>query len=443
MRTSALGLVVLGLATVTACSGSSGPGSGFGSSGGGSSGGSNGSSGGNGSSSGTGASSSSGTTNLGASSSGTSSGGTIDGGFVCAPNPLNYDIPGNNCDDDDDGKIDNRITCDTGGVPSGLSAAGTAADFAAAIELCHVADATHWGVVSATYTNGHTQTGPGPDQFGQQHGVLTTFGTVVVPREGAALAALSSGSATAEDSDFIADGQDATGAFKGDKNGMQNASTCGSNPLSCIGANGNSGDVPSGFPKAATGCPNSNTVNDVIDVQLKIKVPINANGVTFDFNFFSGEWPDYVCSQYNDSFIAYLQSSAFNGGTPNNISFDANSNPISVNNSLFGVCTPNVQTGCDGTTTGTSVCGSGPNELSGTGFLNSGTWCADTSTGGGATGWLTSAAPVKPGETISLEFIIWDTGDWNYDSSVLIDDLFWQPQAINTPITQPSPPTPQ
>jgi hypothetical protein len=266
---------------------------------------------------------------------------------------------------------------------------------------------------------------------------------VVVPREGAALGALSCGSASAEDSDYIAGGGGATGAFKGDKNGMQNPASCSTNPLSCLSTSGNSGDVPTGFPKAAAGCPNSNTVNDVIDVQLKIKVPANANGITFDFNFFSGEWPDYVCSQYNDSFIAYLQSSAFNSGNPDNISFDSKNNPISVNNSLFGVCTPNVQTGCDGTTTGTSVCGSGPSELNGTGFLNSGQWCADTSTGGGATGWLTSAAPVKAGETISLEFIIWDTGDWNYDSSVLIDDLFWQPQVINTPITQPSPPTPQ
>jgi hypothetical protein len=179
-------------------------------------------------------------------------------------------------------------------------------------------------------------------------------------------------------------------------------------------------------------------------VKLQIKVPANANGVTFDFNFFSGEWPEYVCSQYNDSFIAYLQSSAFNGGNPDNISFDSKNNPISVNNSLFGVCTPDVQTGCYGSATATSVCSAGPGQVAGTGFDNENTWCPmNQSTGGGATGWLTSAAPVKAGETISLEFIIWDTGDWNYDSSVLIDDLFWQPEAIDTPITQPSAPTPQ
>ena len=29
------------------------------------------------------------------------------------------------------------------------------------------------------------------------------------------------------------------------------------------------------------------------------------------------------------------------------------------------------------------------------------------------------------GETITLQFVIWDTGDWNYDSSVLVDNLQW------------------
>jgi hypothetical protein len=192
----------------------------------------------------------------------------------------------------------------------------------------------------------------------------------------------------------------------------------------------------------------SSTVNDVIDVKLQIKVPINANGVTFDFNFWSGEWPDYVCSSFNDSFIAYLTTAA--ASAPANVSFDSNGNPVSVNSNFFQACTPGTTLGClsgggggGGGSAGTSTCSLGPGQLAGTGFDNEAAWCTTTSTGGGATGWLTSAAPVKPGETITLEFIIWDTGDWNYDSSVLVDDLFWQPQVINTPITQPSPPTPQ
>jgi hypothetical protein len=48
---------------------------------------------------------------------------------------------------------------------------------------------------------------------------------------------------------------------------------------------------------------------------------------------------------------------------------------------------------------------------------------------------------VKPGETITLEFIIWDTGDAQYDSSVLLDHFVWVPQEVPAvPVTQPSPP---
>ena len=38
---------------------------------------------------------------------------------------------------------------------------------------------------------------------------------------------------------------------------------------------------------------------------------------------------------------------------------------------------------------------------------------------------LTTTAPVKGGETITMQFIIWDTGDPNWDSSVLIDHFTW------------------
>ena len=51
------------------------------------------------------------------------------------------------------------------------------------------------------------------------------------------------------------------------------------------------------------------------------------------------------------------------------------------------------------------------------------------STSGGGTSWLTSQAPVAAGEVISLEFLIWDTGDESYDSSVLLDNFTWSPRS--------------
>jgi len=431
MRYYVLSASVVALASVIACSSASNT-SGFQTDGGASGSGSGGS--GSGSS---GSGSSSGL--LGGSSSGSSSGGTTtDAGFVCSPNPLNYDIPGNNCDDDDDGKVDNVTVCDNGAMPpAGLTGAGTAADMLAAMGICQASDSTHWGIVSATYTNGHSQTGPGSMNFEQQHGTLGTFGSVITPREGSLLGVLSSGSATIQDTDNGPD-PSVVGEFKGEKNGMQ-----GPAPISLGGsAKGNGGDVPAGFPKTSPGCASlSMEVNDVIDVKASIKVPANAKGFSFDFDFWSGEWPDYVCTTFNDSFIAYLTSAAFNGGVPDNISFDTKGNTISVDNNFFQSCTPSTQTGCEGGTKATATCSLGAGELAGTGFGDTGTFCKTTSTSGGATSWLTSTAPITPGETISIEFLIWDTGDESYDSSVLLDNWTWQPQEVAaTPITAPSPP---
>ena len=43
----------------------------------------------------------------------------------------------------------------------------------------------------------------------------------------------------------------------------------------------------------------------------------------------------------------------------------------------------------------------------------------------GGTSWLTTTAPVVPGETITLDFHIWDTGDSAYDSLVILDSFKW------------------
>jgi hypothetical protein len=133
-----------------------------------------------------------------------------------------------------------------------------------------------------------------------------------------------------------------------------------------------------------------------------------------------------VCTEFNDSFVAWLNSSAWAGMNGDlNISFDMNHNAVSVNNAFFDHCTMNAQTGCAGGTTATAACTAGPSELQGTGFYNLGTYCSGQTTGGGATGWLTTKAPVKGGETITLQYIIWDTGDQNWDSSVLVDNMQW------------------
>jgi len=337
------------------------------------------------------------------------SGGGDGSGGGCNPNPANFDVPGNNCDDDGDGIVDNpQGACDTG-LPT---ASPTAAQFAKALGICPNNGDT-WGVVSASYTQGY-QSNKAPNA--QQYGTTAQFGTNVnsKARQGAVLGILSTGVAAAEDC--------GDGVFKG-------------NVCTSTGA----GAAPPGYPKAAKNCPGDNTANDVVDLVLKVKVPANAKGFAFDFNFYSGEWPEYVCTDFNDSFVAWLTSTAFAGnGGDFNISFDSNKNPVSVNNAFFQVCSPpgllcsNMQTA--------ATCTLGNGELQGTGFYepNDDCFTGKTDSGGGATGWLTTQAPATPGETITLQFMIWNTGDEAFDSSVLLDN--WQWQATDTTVTTTRPP---
>ncbi len=330
----------------------------------------------------------------------------------CVQSPKNYDIPGNGCDDDGDGATDNVIKCD-----DSLSVDGNAADFAKALGLCRSGSDGGWGVLSAEYRGGYNKSGK---LNNDQHGILAKFGDVIKPREGARIGVISSGYAR----EF-------------------NASNGQSKCFVDLGTMGNTGsDVLPGYPKQVTGCTASKVVNDVIVVRLKIRVPANAKGIAFDFNFFTSEWPAFVCSNYNDAFLAVLKSEAFNGGTPENISFDPNKNPVSVNNDFFDRCTPNVTTGCLGDRAAKSTCAAGENELRGTGYYCKAAYCGimgsrDESTGGGATGWLETKAPVKQGEEIQLDFMIWDTGDSALNSSTLIDNFRWEASDTTTVTERP------
>jgi hypothetical protein len=326
----------------------------------------------------------------------------------CNPDPGNFDVPGNNCDDDGDGIVDNP----QGACDSSLALTGPAADFAKAIGLCKMSTNGSWGVVSATYTNGYNSTSPPGDP--NQHGILTKFGNKVKPRQGSAFGVLSSGWATEYDQC-----DSPTGVFKGG---------CSMDPSY------NTDTAPPGYPKPVGSCTPSTDIYDASGITLKIKVPNNAKGLSFDFDFWSGEWPEWVCTTFNDSFVAWLNSTAFQGKNGDlNISYDTNNNPINVNNAFFQACSPSPATvGCLGNQS-TDACSLGDSELQGTGFYDPGGMnCGENDSGGGSTSWLTTQAPVQPGETITLQFIVWDTGDQIYDSSVIIDN--WQWQATDTSV---------
>ena len=157
------------------------------------------------------------------------------------------------------------------------------------------------------------------------------------------------------------------------------------------------------FPSAAfsAGCdsPDGN-VNDLTVLRVQVRAPAGATGLKFDHNFFTSEYPEWICSSYNDRFVAHQQSGAFTG----NVAFDSMGNPVAANSAYFRIC---------------PGCADGDALLNGTGMD-----AADQSDGA-ATGWVTATAPVQAGELVTLQFAIMDDGDGADDSVVLLDNFQW------------------
>lgn len=273
---------------------------------------------------------------------------------------------------------------------------------AAALGICG-------GVTDAQWVLPDGAVPPVDPDYDLGHGLLDGFGPNVNPQEGNLLLGLSSGSARQPTDPGYQSPQDFDKGY-----------SCGH---------------PTGFPKESPACPGVTTgePHDGAALELTLQVPPTAQGLSFDFNFYTYEWPQYICSAYNDFFVAILDPLPA-GQTDGNISFDSQGNPVSVNNSLLEVCDcaggPPCVTGGK-----TFNCSLGAAELLGTGFG------VDTEgTDHAATGWLRTTAPVAPGTTITLRFGIYDSGDGILNSSVLLDNFRWlnSTTVVNTvPIPNP------
>ena len=286
---------------------------------------------------------------------------------VTGPDELgNVPLP---ADEDCDGQVDNPpLPCDGGLALDDLDPTNGAR----AIGLCKTAvGANDWGVVSASYVRADGV----PNAGGQQVGLQTQWGTNVTTQEGESMLVLSSGHSRS----------------------IGQAGAC--NALSCTGTG--AGTPPAGFPQDVPGCAGLSTINDDIALEVTLRAPSNAIGYSYDFSFYSFEYPEWVCTAFNDQYIA-LVTPPPEGSINGNISFDSQSNPVSVNIAFFEVC---------------SGCNLGTDELAGTGF--------DVWDDAGATSWLVTTAPVTGGEEFTIRFAIWDTGDSAWDSTVLIDNFQW------------------
>ena len=179
--------------------------------------------------------------------------------------------------------------------------------------------------------------------------------------------------------------------------------------------------------------------HDGAALSVVIRVPTNALTMSFDSNFFSYEFPDYVCSSYNDTYVVIMTPSP--PGEPltanNNIAFDSKGNIVSVNAGFLQVCDPTVAP--SGYT-----CPEGPSKLLGTGF---GIDTTSTSPEGdgqnhASSDWLTTTVSVATlaGQDITLLFGIRDSTDGILDSTVLVDNVHWTFATL--PNTPPPPVTP-
>lgn len=153
--------------------------------------------------------------------------------------------------------------------------------------------------------------------------------------------------------------------------------------------------------------------NDLAFMSFSAVVPANTFGFTYDFAFLSVEYPVYYQSQYNDMYVAWLESEEWTG----NISFDEFGAPISLNAGFLDFKDAPNATDCP------APC-EAP-ELAGT-----------AAEGHAATRWLTTNAPVVPGETIELYFAIFDIADTALDSGVLLDNFLWTCEG-GPPVTIP------
>lgn len=356
--------------------------------------------------------------------------GAAGGGINCTPGGPDDDVDGDgytpnqgDCEDCDPSRNPNSIEVATeqGGTPFDedcddeideddfvLCDEGLAVDdddpfaSARAMELCKTSgDGIEWGVVNAKWTLADGSD-PSPSilpNFHLGHGILTGFGPNVTTQAGVRMAALSSGAAR-QPNDLGY--KDVSGFSKGYQ---------GAHPL--------------GFPKESPSCPGSITgqPNDAAGLEIEIRPPSNATGLSFDFKFYTYEWPGFVCSTYNDFFVALLTPFPA-GQTDGNIAFDKQGNPVSVNNAFIEVC------GCPGNPPQPCIAGNkefecplGDFDLIGTGFgFDSCAFCEDH----GGTGWLRTNAPIADtSQNIKLQFAVYDSGDGVLDTTTLIDNFRW------------------
>jgi hypothetical protein len=301
-------------------------------------------------------------------------------------NPAALDVPGNDRDEDCSGADATELpNCDGELDP----AVESADDAVRAMGLCSflTLGSRNWGVSAARFVrlDGSEQL-----EDSRQVWVSERFGAVAA-LEGKKLLVLSTGVARdVSDPEYTPE----CDVFSSMQAAVGERWSGGQNP-------------PPGYPKDSSQCAaNTSSLgipafNDV-GLEIELQVPANARSFSFDSIFFTYEYPDFVCSPFNDFFLA-LVNPAPRDLPDDNVLFDDNGDNVGVNTALLSVCREDLDR------PGRPIsCQLGPELLAGTGFDQEESTCAAqvakgdwVDIGGGSTGWLRTTVPVEPGGDVT------------------------------------------
>jgi MYXO-CTERM domain-containing protein len=177
-------------------------------------------------------------------------------------------------------------------------------------------------------------------------------------------------------------------------------------PSMCLMSTGLVDNILEGLDYDYPGVGFDTSEGDRATLAFSVAVPQYAQSFSFNSLFCSREYPEWVGSAYNDAYEVQLASGAYSG----QIVFDQFGNLITVNSGFFQDTDPV--------------------------FLNNTGVGPPGASDGGCTGWVTTIAPCVGGETMQIEFTVYDVADGVWDSYVLIDNLaFSEDPAEDGPTT--------
>lgn len=155
---------------------------------------------------------------------------------------------------------------------------------------------------------------------------------------------------------------------------------------------------------------------DYTDLRFRALVPSGTLALGVRFAFLTAEYPPRLQGGHNDLFVAWIVGERWSG----NFALDAGGYPIAAETFPYTIKSDPLPYDCE------PGCPDTP--LRGFAFE-----------GHAGTAWMPSEVPVEPGETVEVVFALFDVGDPEVDSAVLLDGVHW---VCSDPPTGGTPPGP-